>query len=82
MGVAQCKRGRGRKTLRARKKRAYEERIREVEHASFTALVLSANGGWGKEATSFYKRLASILSEKWDQAWIINTYVDGKRPIQ
>ena len=51
------------------KKGAYEERIREVEHASFTPLVLSANGGWGKEATSFYKRLASILSEKWDQAY-------------
>ena len=27
------------------KKRAYEQRIREVEHATFTPLVLSATGG-------------------------------------
>ena len=41
------------------KKRAYEQRIREVEHASFTPLIVSASGGLGKEATMFYKRLAS-----------------------
>ena len=30
------------------KKRAYEQRIREVEHSSFTPLVLSATGGNGE----------------------------------
>ena len=48
------------------KKRAYEQRIREVEHSSFTPLVLSATGGMGREATSFYKRLSSMLAQKWD----------------
>ena len=48
------------------KKRAYDQRIREVEHSSFTPLVLAATGGMGNEATSFYKRLASKLSQKWD----------------
>ena len=45
------------------KKRAYnyEQRVMEVENASFTPLVLSASGGLGKEATVFYKRLASLL---------------------
>ena len=33
------------------KKRAYEQRIREVEHASFTPIVLSASGGLAKGAT-------------------------------
>ena len=37
------------------KKRAYEQRIREVEHSSFTPLVLSTTGSTGKEATNFLK---------------------------
>ena len=51
----------------ALKKRAYEQRIREVEHSSFTPLVFSATGGMAKEATAFYKRLASCLATKWEQ---------------
>ena len=51
------------------KKRAYEQRIREVEHASFTPLVLSATGGLAIEATNFYKRLASLLASKWDNQY-------------
>ena len=46
------------------KKRAYEQRVREVEHSSFTPLVLSATGGMANEATTFYKRLASCLAVK------------------
>ena len=52
---------------RTNQKRQYEQRVREVEHASFTPLVLSAAGGMAKEATIFYKRLALCLSSKWDQ---------------
>ena len=51
------------------KKRAYEQRIREIEHASFSPLVLAATGGLAREATIFYKRLASLLSSKWDQTY-------------
>ena len=51
------------------KKRAYEQRILEVEHATFTPLVFSASGGFGKEATPFYKRLASLLTDHWDQPY-------------
>ena len=51
------------------KKRAYDQRIREVEHSSFSPLVFSATGGMGREATCFYKRLASMLAHKWDQAY-------------
>ena len=45
------------------KKRQYDRRIREVEHSTFTLLVLSTTGG---AATTFYKRLAAMLSEKRD----------------
>ena len=38
------------------KKGMYEQRCREVEHASFTPLVISATGGLAKEATIFYKK--------------------------
>jgi len=51
------------------KRRAYGQRIREVEHASFTPLVLSATGGLAHEATIFYKRLASLLSTKWGDSY-------------
>ena len=46
------------------KRRNYEERVREVEHGSFTPLVFSATGGMGKAATVMYQRLASLLSVK------------------
>ena len=48
-------------------KRQYEQRVREIEHTSFTPLVLSATGGMASEAKMFYKRLASCLATKWDQ---------------
>ena len=51
------------------KKRAYEQRVREVEHATFTPLVFSATGGMANEANHFYKRLASRLATKRDQPY-------------
>ena len=51
------------------KKRAYEQCICEVEHATFTPLVLSAPGGLANEASHFYKRVASQLAAKWDQSY-------------
>ena len=51
------------------KKRAYAQRVREIEHSSFTPIVLSASGGFAREATNFYKRLASRLADKWDQPY-------------
>ena len=46
------------------KKRQYDQRIREVEHSTFTPLVFSTTGGMSRAATTFYKRLAAMLSEK------------------
>ncbi len=36
-------------------KRSYEQRVREIEHASFTPFTPSTTGGMGREATTFYK---------------------------
>ena len=49
------------------KKRSYEDRIREVEHSSFTPLVFSTSGGMGTLATTAYKRLASLIAWKKNQ---------------
>ena len=46
------------------KKRAYGQRVREIEHGVFTPLVFSTSGGMGREATTFYKRLADMLANK------------------
>ena len=51
------------------KQRAYEQRIREIEHASFTPIVLSTTGGMGPIATTFYKRLADRLASKWNSSY-------------
>jgi hypothetical protein len=46
------------------KKRSYEQRVREIEQASFTPIVLATTGGMAKQATIFYKRLATLLAYK------------------
>ena len=53
----------------AENKRAYEQHILEVEHSTFTLLVFSATGGMAKPCSTFYKRLASRLAEKWNQPY-------------
>ena len=53
------------------KKRQYSQRIQEVEHGTFTPLVMSLTGGLGREATVCYKRLASLLAVKWDQPYSV-----------
>ena len=51
--------------------RAYGQRIQEVERTLFSPLVLSATGGRAHEATIFYKRLASLLSNKWGDSYSV-----------
>ena len=50
-------------------KRAYEQRIIEVEHGSFTPLVFSTTGGMERQSTIFYSRLASLLAKKRHQPY-------------
>ena len=52
-----------------RKQRSYDQRIREVEHGSFTPLVFSTSGGMGKCASVTYKRIATLLSTKREQTY-------------
>ena len=37
------------------KKNCYEQRVLEIEHATFTPLVFSASGGMANETKTFYK---------------------------
>ena len=46
------------------KSRKYEERVREVEYASFVPVVLSTSGGYGNHANALFSRIASLLAEK------------------
>ena len=47
------------------KRRQYEQRVRDVEMASFSPLVFSSSGGFGPAATTTFKRIASCLADKW-----------------
>ena len=55
----------------AEKHPAFEECICKVEHGSFTPLVFSSSGGMGKAATTTYKYLAHLLSEKWSSPYSV-----------
>ena len=48
------------------KRRHYDQRVREVEHGTFTPLVFATSGGLGKSAETTYKCLASLIAEKRD----------------
>ena len=47
-----------------KRKNNYDQWIREVEHCVFTPLVFSITGGMGREAATFYKRLAEKIASK------------------
>ena len=51
------------------KKKFYEKKIIEKEHASFTPLVFSVTGGMAGQCTLFYQRLASLISVKRSQPY-------------
>ena len=55
--------------LELEKRRAYKRRIIEVEHGSFTPIILSTSGGWGSSATVAFRRLAGLLSIKHTQPY-------------
>ena len=46
------------------KKRAYSNRVNQIEKGSFTPIVLSTFGGSGKEAEKFHKRMATLIADK------------------
>ena len=46
------------------KRRLYEARVREVEHASFIPVVYATSGGAGRSANAVVKRIASLMAEK------------------
>ena len=54
------------KNQEALKKAAYNERVIRVEHGSFTPVVISAFGGFGRETGKFVSRLTEKISEKHD----------------
>ena len=51
------------------KRRAYEQRVCEIENGYFTPLVFSTSKGMGKAAKITYKHLTSLLSIKREQPY-------------
>ena len=48
------------------KKRAYNQRIIDVEHGCFTPLVFSCFGGMSRECSAFFKHLTMLIADKRD----------------
>ena len=53
------------------KKRAYNERVQEIEHGSFTPIVMSANGRMARECSKFYSHISKMIAEKRDQPYSV-----------
>ena len=47
------------------------KRVQNVEHGVFTPLVFTTTGSMGKEGTTFYKRLADMLSRKQEKPYSV-----------
>jgi hypothetical protein len=46
------------------KKRAYNDRVLQVEKGTFTPLIFSTTGGMGPECARYHKRLAELIANK------------------
>ena len=46
------------------KRRKYNDRVMNIEHGSFTALIFSITGGMGNEALLYHKTLANKIAIK------------------
>ena len=46
------------------RKRAYNERVQEIEHGSFTHIVMSTTGGMARECSKLYSCLSEMIAEK------------------
>ena len=46
------------------KKRAYNQRVIQVERATFTPLIFSTSGGMALECTKYHKRVAELVANK------------------
>ena len=61
------------------KKVAYNKRVMEVEHGSFTPVVISTAGGMGEEALKYHNRLASLIASKRNEDYdSVITYIRRK----
>ena len=54
-----------------KKKNEYANRVREIEHGTFTPLVFSTTGGMGREAEVVFKKLAGMISTKTDERYSV-----------
>ena len=50
------------------KKKQYNQRVLQVENATFSPLVFSTHGGMGRECRKFYQRLSEMVADKRDVA--------------
>ena len=61
------------------KKREYNSRVTQIEHGSFTPIVVSSLGGYGHETGRFVSKLIEKISEKKDmEKSVVASYVRTK----
>ena len=61
------------------KKNQYNERVIQVEHGSFTPIVLSAMGGFSVETSRFVSRLVEKVADKKDiETSVVANYIRSK----
>ena len=67
------------KQQEATKKNQYNERVIQIEHGTFTPIVTSAYGGYGRETNKFLSVLINKVAEKHDMHMsIVANYIRTK----
>ena len=63
----------------ASKKRSYNQRVIQIEHGSFTPVVMSSMGGFGKKTSRFISKLVEKTAEKNGmEASVVASYIRTK----
>ena len=58
------------------KKVEYNDRVINVERGTFTPLIFSTTGGWGKECSQFHRHLARLIAERRNEKYdVVMNYI-------
>ena len=67
------------KSNETEKKRSYNDRVMQIENATFTPLVFSCSGGMAPECRMFFKQVASLITDKRKETYsVVSSWIKTK----
>ena len=67
------------KSNETEKKRSYNDRVLQIENATFTPLVFSCSGGMAPECRKFFQQVALLISDKRKETYsVVSSWIKTK----